>query len=52
MLSRAAEKLLEFFNLREISPTDYVYYGQYKRHKAERRGVFVEALNELLYNGY
>jgi hypothetical protein len=50
MLSQAAQKLLEFFNLRLISPADYVYYNLYKRPKAIRRGKFVEALEELLYN--
>ena len=50
-ISIYAQKLLAWFNIYQISPTVHAYNLQYKR-KANRRGIYVTALAELVAKGY
>jgi len=47
MLTLAAEKLLSYFNRYKISSGDYFYHLA-KFPKAEKKGDFASAFNELL----
>lgn len=48
MLSLHAQKLLAWFGIYKITPTEYNYNLSYKYPKAQRRGVFASALAELV----
>jgi hypothetical protein len=52
MLSTFAQKLLAWFNIYKTTATAYNTNLNSKFPKAERRGAFVTALAELVYNGY
>ena len=46
-LSLAAEKLLAWFGLYRITPSEY-YYHLYYHPKAQQRGLFASAFDELI----
>lgn len=51
MLSLYAQKLLAWFGIYKISSADYKAHLA-KHPKAQQRGLFVDALDELYTNGY
>ena len=51
ILSNAAQKLLAWFNLYSVTATAYDQHLTY-HPKAQRRGLFVSALAELVAYGY
>lgn len=51
-LSIYATKLLAWFNIYQVSATDYDTYLTTRYPKAQRRGIFEAALEELVYYGY
>jgi hypothetical protein len=51
-LSRNAEKLLAWFGLYRTTATAYKLNLDSKYPKAQRRGAFVPALDELYAGGY
>ena len=51
-LTYHAEKLLAWFGMYNVSATDYDTYLTTKYPKAQRRGIFAAALDELVYYGY
>ena len=50
-LTKAAEHLLAWFNMYKTTATKYDQFLTY-HPKAQRRGLFADALNELLAYGY
>jgi hypothetical protein len=51
-LSKNAQKLLAWFGLYKTTATDYKIGLDTKYPKAQRRGAFVAALDELYAGGY